>query len=177
MADPDDLGVQQDDEEGGGKKSSKLPLIIAAFVVLLGAVGVAFYLFVFSGDSGPKSYEPTPRPTPGLMVKLTKPLTVNVQPDNILSCEVVFEIRPYGEGSDEMIAAQEWQPLGPENMRSLLPKILDAMHEIIGVKTKNELNSTVGKRKMTDEIRIRLNEEVLSRSRIDGIFFETFVIQ
>ncbi len=177
MADPDDLAGQQDDEEGGGKKSSKLPIIIAAFVVLLGAVGVAFYLFVFSGDTGPKSYEATPRPTPGLMVKLSEPFTANVLPDNILSCQVVFEISQYGEGSDEMMAVAEWAPLSAENMRSLLPKILHAMYDIIGNKTKNELNSTVGKRKTIEEIKIKLNEDVLSRSRIKNIYFEKFVIQ
>lgn len=178
MADPDDQIQSGDDEDGGGKSGSKLPLIIVAFVVLLGAIGAIFYVFVLGGTGKDDAFAQTPRPTPGIMVPVAEAFTVNL-PDgmSIATVKMTFEIKPYPEDTPEAEAEVEWMPVSDDNKHSLYPRIRSEVNMILGSKTRAELQSPAGQQKARQDIKNKLNQEVLSKSRIQSIYFTNNFVQ
>ncbi len=177
MADPDDQIAVSDDEEGGGGSKSKLPLIIVVFVVLLGAIGAVFFLLIGGEDAPGTPNEATPKPTPGLQVPMDKPFVVNLQGDRIANIDMTFEIKAFPEGVLEEEAVGEWMPVSDKNKFTQNAKIRDTVMSILRSKEVTQLQSDVGIKKIKQEIKNALNQNVLTRSRVEEVYFPTLVVQ
>ncbi len=157
------------------KPKSKMPFIIIGFVVLLGAV-VFFWMNMLKGSDAdnplPQKFEEV-----GYMYSFEEPFTVNLAPpdsENILTCSITIEIKQRKEFSER--EALEEIGIETESKKTKKSMILDIINEILKTKTRNDIKSTEGREKIRVEIQQELNNFVLQKADIKGVYITQWVV-
>jgi flagellar protein FliL len=152
------------------KKPIKWIILILAFVLLFGAgIGVILYWAPWKsqGNEGTKNSPSGEKQTTGnkqgYLYKLD-PFIVNLaDPGALRFLKVKLDI----ESNDEKVK---------EEYEKRLPQLRDAVLMILSKKQYADINSSEGKEKLREEIKVSLNQ-LLETFKIKTIYFTEFVIQ
>ncbi len=160
MPDPEVKEAEQ--EKKGG---NPLLLIIVAVVVLaLAAGGFAFFVLTSKGQETKQQEAKKEEKKPGIFYEFENAFIVNLSEPN---AERYLKVHPVLEVDSEDVV---------EEIKQKLPQVKDILITIFSSKGLDDVTSLAGKDRLKQEIMDKINE-VLSKGKVEGVYFEEFVIQ
>ena len=164
--------AQKEPEEqlapAGGSK--KLIIIIAVVVVVLVLAGVGAFLALKSGKGAGEEEEAAEEEQ--------AEETEEGAPENAVLPLDAFIVNLQVKGSflKTTMQLEFAEPQLPPTMENDVPKVRDAIINILSAKASSDLLTPEGKEKLREEIRNKINE-VLGAEDVTGVYFTEFIIQ
>jgi len=153
------------DEEEPKKSSSKLIIIIVVLVVLIGGGVGAFFAFSGGGESAEveevKEEEDEVAGLPGAVYPLET---------------FIVNLSVKGSFLKAAIQLEFYEPEFPPTVDMMIPRIRDAIIQILSSKTSSDILGTEGKEKLREEI-INAVNETLGSEEVAQVYFTEFIVQ
>ncbi len=174
-----DVPEQPTGEQQEEKPKSKMPIIIAAIVILLGVVSI-IAMTLLGGEQNPDvSIESTPKPV-YYKFMFEKPFTCNLAPPDseyIFTVNIALEIKGKGDSS-ETDALNEIGIEGgkdKQDPKSQMTLVRAIIHDKLSSKTRLDVQSPIGREQLKGEIK-RLLNDLLEKAEIVSVIFVSNVV-